>query len=231
MKNILNSIKNHPQQDEILKQIRYGQSRQEYLRPLFQAFIELLDNENIPYSIAFGTLLGCIRHGMEIPWDDDYDIHILKKHAKLLLSLNLPKLDKTKTVFPDFGKKKKIISAYKIEVKKNSDENHLFFVKTPWNFIQVFLCKGMNEKPVKILDIFHERWLGKKWITEKSMFPLLKKQMSGMTVCVMNDWENYLPKRFSNKWKNECIVSNHTIETVFKGKNEKLISFELKEMD
>ena len=120
MKNILNSIKSHPQKDEILKQIRYGQSRQKYLRPFFKGFIELLDNEKIPYSIAFGTLLGCIRHGMEIPWDDDYDIHILKKHSKLLLSLNLPKLDKKKIVFPDFGKRKKIISAYKIELQNNS---------------------------------------------------------------------------------------------------------------
>ena len=88
----------------------------------------------------------------------------------------------------------------------------------------------MNEKPIKILDIFHERWFGKKWITEKSMFPLLKKQMSGMTVNVMNDWKHYLPKRFSDNWRHECIVSNHTIETVFKGKNKKLISFELKEI-
>ena len=54
--------------------------------------------------------------------------------------------------------------------------------------------------------------------------------MSGMTVNVMNDWEHYLPKRFSDNWRNECIVSNHTIETVFKGKNKKLISFELKEI-
>ena len=88
----------------------------------------------------------------------------------------------------------------------------------------------MNEKPIKILDIFHERWFGKKWITQKSMFPLLKKQMSGMTVNVMHDWEYYLPKRFSDNWRHECIVSNHTIETVFKGKNKKLISFELKEI-
>ena len=45
MKNILNSIKSHPQKDEILKQIRYGQSKQKHLRPLFKAFIEILDSE------------------------------------------------------------------------------------------------------------------------------------------------------------------------------------------
>ena len=44
MKNILNSIKNHPQREEILEQIRYGQSKQEYLRPLFKTFINVLDS-------------------------------------------------------------------------------------------------------------------------------------------------------------------------------------------
>ena len=50
-----------------------------YLRDLF-------DKHDIRYYLAWGTLLGAVRHHGFIPWDDDIDIWIPRKDYEILLS-------------------------------------------------------------------------------------------------------------------------------------------------
>lgn len=41
---------------------------------LLEDAVRVLEQENLPYSLICGTLLGAVRHGGFIPWDDDIDL-------------------------------------------------------------------------------------------------------------------------------------------------------------
>lgn len=55
--------------------------------PLFENFISLLNKNSIDYFLTGGTLLGCIRHKMCIPWDDDLDIFVFSSDMNKLYNI------------------------------------------------------------------------------------------------------------------------------------------------
>lgn len=54
---------------------------------LLAQFDKFCRENNINYSLSYGTLLGAVRHKGYIPWDDDIDVMLSRKEYNRLISL------------------------------------------------------------------------------------------------------------------------------------------------
>lgn len=52
--------------------------QQERMLEMLLSFDAICKKHNIPYWLSSGTMLGCIRHGGFIPWDDDLDVEMMR---------------------------------------------------------------------------------------------------------------------------------------------------------
>ncbi|MCR5761469.1 MAG: LicD family protein [Sphaerochaetaceae bacterium] len=58
----------------------------ERLVVLLKKFIDFCEKENLTYYLAFGTVLGAVRHKGFIPWDDDVDVSMPREDYNKLLT-------------------------------------------------------------------------------------------------------------------------------------------------
>ena len=60
----------------------------EILFKTFKAFIDTCEKYDLRYFCAGGTVLGAVRHGDIIPWDDDIDVFMPRDDYEKLIDLN-----------------------------------------------------------------------------------------------------------------------------------------------
>ena len=53
---------------------------------MLNVFDSFCRENNIEYSLAYGTLLGAVRHKGFIPWDDDLDVMMTRENYNKFLS-------------------------------------------------------------------------------------------------------------------------------------------------
>ncbi len=122
-----------------------------YLTRMLSDFDDFMRSNDIEYSLAYGTLLGAVRHQGFIPWDDDLDIFITKKNYEKFLSLE----NKWPSYF--YLQRPGSDPFYKYPFSKLRD-NRLFIKEGNNNdlgisngaFIDIFIIDGFDSKTLPI---------------------------------------------------------------------------------
>lgn len=152
------------------------------LTTLIKIISEILEKNNIEYSIYGGTLLGAIRHDGVIPWDDDGDIIIFEKDLNNFLLLE-----------NEFIK-------YNINlIKRNSFYKLVYHDKDNLYFVDIFIFK-IGEKWVKSIGFPNDELLKTK------VFPLIKYNFNQFKLLGLND-ANYFFKKYNfGDYMNKVII-------------------------
>ena len=64
-----------------------GEEYKQLLLDMLDAFAQVCEENNLRYILDYGTLLGAIRHGGIIPWDDDIDVSMPREDYEKLYQL------------------------------------------------------------------------------------------------------------------------------------------------
>ena len=186
--NVLNTIRNTEQQynDIIISNMKYGVKRQKKIYPYFKDFIKFLENHNIVYFLVGGSLLGCIRTGKSIAWDDDFDIYINTTEMQKLLNMSIQENSMKYTIE---------INNYKWTVTKNTD-----------GFYKI------STQNIKVTDIFNEKdnWY-KKSVNPQG--PPIRKQFHDISCNVGKNYHDELTFYYGKNYLKDYVLANHKINS------------------
>lgn len=136
---------------------------------ILDVFHKVCVDNNLKYSIAYGTLLGAVRHKGFIPWDDDIDVIMPREDYEKLRTLwvkNAPK----KYIFQDYYTDKNYINNF-AKIRKD---------KTA--FVQSEKEKDFNYHKGIFIDVFPA-----DRVPNSSMSRKFKSCMWQLTCCMHMD--------------------------------------------
>jgi hypothetical protein len=143
--------------DEFFKILQYARGEQSKIIPIFKSFYKLCEINNIEFSLCEGSLLGCIRHGGFVPWDDDIDIYMSSYNFdKLVKHIDYSEIELKENGLLYFYKNKK--SKYKIDIFLSPFKSDIYNVR---NYTKKIFEKYVVDVPCfyeSILDKIYPNW-------------------------------------------------------------------------
>lgn len=191
------------------------------IKKYFNWFLDILNQYNIEYFAAYGTLLATIRDQSVIPWDDDYDLYItLESKNTLFEKLELcKKTNETMMNIEDYkipdnfviNGDEKVILGFPCII--DNKRVNILFTHSPWHFYQVWIFNENFKYICKVVDIFYQyRSIA---YDSPDLYPIIKKQIDGVEICVMNNYKQILESAYGNNYMNEYFICNHKIAETF----------------
>ena len=139
-------------------------------------FKKIMDTLDIRYGLMYGTLLGAIRDGDFIPWDEDIDIFVLEEDRKKVLN--------TLFHFEKIGMKVARYRGHYISIIRNNEYIDIYFYKKTLN-------NKRREGDFEVDARFLEKTEFIEFFGEKFMVPSNPKEL--LTFLYGDDW--HIPKK------------------------------------
>lgn len=162
---------------------------------------------DIKYWITGGNLLGAVRHGGLIPWDDDGDVCIMLK--------DVPKLKKLVEHFKKNGYTLEIVDDDdKIECQKVKNSCDWFVIRNSPNALglDIFVMKKIGNK-ITYANPYWEKSTtggGKCYFLNEHVFPLIPKRFGNFYVYVPNNPVEHLNRCYNTDWNSKSsMYFNH----------------------
>lgn len=167
--------------DEEMKQLR-GR-----ILEIADFFDEVCKKHNIKYSVAYGTLIGAVRHGGFIPWDEDFDVVMDRNNYEKFLH-----------VFDDEARR----TSYFIRNRRRDREFNQTFTKIIDKRSE-YIVEGEDNTPSDNNGVFIDIFPLDKW--EKGKWNRIKMLMNG-----------YLYKLVTRRRMRELVEKNKTAIRLYK---------------
>ena len=170
---------------------------------IMKNFDEVTREKNFEYIACAGTLLGAIRHGKIIPWDDDLDVIVDIDNID----------DLTNKIFPELFKRNLTIER---GVLTNNYRILIKGTRYPYMDIFFYVKKGKYFVPKSMY--YSLMYPKEKKLPLKMIFPTKRYKLGDIEISGVNNAEKYLKKIYSPKVMEEIAGTffNHSTYQSFK---------------
>jgi phosphorylcholine metabolism protein LicD len=147
------------------------------------------DKNGVEYIMVGGTLLGSVRHGGMIPWDDDGDLCVLNKTPEEIIEILKPLKDKN--ILSRIHKYGNLV---------------ISSVNNQIGLVDIFFMKKTNSK-YKFMYPYNVKY-SNEWFYEDDLYPIKKYIFGPLVLKGPNKYNEYLIRTY-NKWEQEAVKWNH----------------------
>ena len=199
---------------------------------ILDEIVRICQKENLKYYIAYGSLLGAVRHKGYIPWDDDMDIAMQREDYEKLLAILKDKngehadwisaIDDTASdYFYPFAKA--IDNRTEIKSDRHKGYQGIWIDIFPIDGLPktllgakafIFFCSFLRVVGLAMSTDFSSRTLSAWTLFYKRFFNILAKIVGKKRVCRFVEWV-FHRYRVQNSERVAILFSGHNFDAIF----------------